>query len=83
MLNIVQCCPETPVLGEVPSKFCADHYEEVTSVKPVVVPPGIKIISCSNVNEVKLPDFEYDTLLVGCKKSGNVILRYVILRVQT
>lgn len=59
MLNVIQCCPETPVMGGKhlsPSKSCQDHCEEATCFKPSVTPP----------------DNEDSSLLVGCKKSSNL-----------
>jgi hypothetical protein len=58
--------------SKVPSKFCAFHCDEASLSKPVVSTPEMKKFSTGNVNNIELPDFEDDTVLVGCKKAGNV-----------
>lgn len=75
MLNVIQCCPETPVLGGKhlsPSKSCQDHCEEATCFKPSVTPPELMFFSRHSDSEVQLPDNEDLSLLVGCKKSSNL-----------
>lgn len=75
MLNIVQCCPETPLLGgkhQTPSKFCERHIQEDSTTEVIVTPSEFKQYSKFSHNEVKLPDNEDDTLLIGCKKASNL-----------
>jgi hypothetical protein len=75
MLNVVQCCPETPILGgkhQNPSKFCQVHADEEMSVKSSVIPPELMHFSKQSSSEVQLPDSADCKLFVGCKKSSNL-----------
>ena len=75
MLNVVQCCPETPVLGGkhmTPSKFCECHMDETSTSTLVIQPPEIQYFNRNNINEVTLPDSDDNSLFVGCKKSRNL-----------
>ena len=75
LLNIIQCCPETPVLGgksQVPSKFCHTHCEDSLSVYPVLSLMDHQYMSKKHSEETPLPDNDDDTVLVGCKKAGNI-----------
>ena len=74
MLNVMQCCPETPILGgkhQNPSKFCIDHINESTDT-PIVTPPDFKYFHSLANGEVPLPDNEDNSLLIGCKKTSNL-----------
>ena len=78
LLKIVQCCPETPMMGgkhKQPSKYCAnhalqggDHIKESTST---LLPHEHRYFS-KQMGEIELPDADDETLLVGCKKTTNV-----------
>ena len=77
LLNIVQCCPETPVMGgkhAKPSKYCSthSHADENTDHVPVCTPPELSYIKSQAAHEVQLPDHEDESLLVACKKSSNL-----------
>ncbi len=51
VLNITQCCPETPVLGgksKIPSKFCPTHCEESTSL----VPSSSCLVGCKKAGNI-------------------------------
>ena len=76
VLNIVQCCPETPTLGgkhKTPSRFCEHHaVEEKNNKIPTITPHELMYFSNQNSSEVELPDSADSTLLVGCKKSSNL-----------
>ena len=78
LLNIVQCCPETPVLGGKylkPSKYCADHIqvnEHTTDIHPIVTPPELQYMKSVAANEVTLPDNEDVSVLTACKKPSNL-----------
>ena len=74
MLNIMQCCPETPILGgkhKTPSKYCIYHQQS-SDVKQLHAPPDFNYFSSLADDEIPLPDNEDDSLLVGCKKSSNL-----------
>lgn len=78
LLNIVQCCPETPVLGgksKLPSKYCYSHghfNEDTTDIAPVYTPPELEYIKSKAADEVTLPDYDDESLLTACKKKANV-----------
>ena len=78
MLNIIQCCPETPVLGgksEVPSKFCSSHshlHEDTTDILAVRTPPELEYIKTKAADEIALPDSDDDSMLTACRKPTNV-----------
>ena len=78
LLNIVQCCPETPVLGgksKLPSKYCYSHghfNEDTTDIAPVNTPPELEYIKSKAADEVTLPDNDDESLLTACKKKANV-----------
>ena len=78
LLNVVQCCPETPVLGgkhAKPSKYCADHSyinEHSSEIVPVCIPPDLQYIADRATHEVTLPDNDDVALLTACKKASKV-----------
>ena len=78
VLNIVQCCPDTPVLGgkhAKPSKFCAAHTQEnkeTTDIHPILSPPELQYMNSRASNEVTLPDNDDQSVLTACKKASNV-----------
>ena len=77
LLNIVQCYPETPVLGgksKVPSKYCSalSHLdEEAIDIPMVHTPPELEYIKTKAADEVILPDSD-NSLLTACRKPTNV-----------
>ena len=74
VLNVVQCCPDSPVMGgkhKAPSKFCEFHMESHDDTKQVLTVPEHRAFSKLG-GEVTLPNSEDTTLFVGCKKSRNV-----------
>lgn len=79
LLKIVQCCPETPVIGgknKQPSKFCAAHAANtdgncVTECSSTLLPPEHRHFS-RQTGEVELPENDDDSFVVGCKKASNV-----------
>lgn len=75
LLNIVQCCPETPILGgkfQNPSKFCPEHSECAKPASTVGTPPDFEYFKTKHADEVPLPDSDDSSLLVGCKKATNL-----------
>ncbi len=62
------------VLGgksKIPSKFCPAHCEESTSLVPSLM--DHQYVQRKHAEEAPLPDNDDDdTVLVGCKKAGNI-----------
>ena len=74
LLKVVQCCPESPILGgkhKKPSKFCPVHEAETSSNVASLLPSEHRHFS-KQTGEVELPENDDDSLLVGCKKANNV-----------
>lgn len=76
VLNVMQCCPETPVLGgnnKVPSKYCSSHSHldrDGTEIPVVHTPPELDYIKSKAAVEVTLPDNDDNG---ACKKPSNVL----------
>lgn len=69
MLNLVQCCSESPIMGgksQKPSKFCIDHKDDQN--RSTVSPSQYQYFTSKASGEIPLPDNEDNSLLVGCKK---------------
>ena len=65
LLNIVQCCPETPVMGgkhTKPSKYCPMHSQADKNTDPVQ--------TYIRSRAAQQPDREDENLLVAYKKSA-------------
>ena len=79
LLNIVQCCPETPMLGgksKIPSKYCSAHShldEHTTNVSQIsCLPPELDYIRSKAADEVTLPYNDDNSLLIACKKATSI-----------
>lgn len=77
LLKICAVLSRTPIMGgkhKPPSKFCAAHAsaaDDAANNSAIALPPEHRHF-CRQIGKVKLPDNDDDTLLVGCKKPGNV-----------
>ena len=83
VLNIIQCCPNTPTLGghhQQPSRYCSGHKHlddmgsdadsDQTVCGQVLVLPEHNLLQTHS--EPILPDNDDDSFLVGCKKKQNI-----------
>lgn len=73
-LNVIQCCPNTPVLGgknKKPSKFCAEHSNEIRD--DGFIP---RLEQFSNLPEIvrngQVEENDDESVLVCCKKRKNI-----------
>jgi len=74
LLKIVQCCPETPVIGgknKLPSKFCAVHASNTSKIIVLRCYPhschqSIYSHFSRQTGEVELPENDDDNFVVGC-----------------
>ena len=79
LLNIMQCCPDSPIMGgkyKTPSKYCIEHANQSQGSnyysKSSISPPDFQYYENNSSGEVPLPDNDDDNFFVGCRKYCNV-----------